>query len=77
MTIKTITANSKEDLGSEVYRLLAMTHAMAAKHPDFEIKSTATYIDDEYLLTVWTNGIVDIGSESIKGVYTYTYEAAK
>ena len=29
MTIKTITANSKEDAGSDTYELLKMTHAMA------------------------------------------------
>ena len=75
MDIKKITANSKEDAGSDTYELLKMVHAMAAKHPDFEIKETATYTSDDYCLTVWTNGIVDISAESIKGVHTYTYEA--
>lgn len=77
MTIKTITANSEEDFGGEKYELLKMVYAMAAKHPDFEIKSTATQFSDEYFLTVWTNNIVDITAESIKGVHTYTYEATK
>lgn len=85
MDIKKIQANSKEDAGSEVYRLLSMTHSMAGTianlqqkegvgiKPGFKLKSCATY--DDYKLTVWTNDIVDISAETIDGINYYSLEA--
>jgi hypothetical protein len=61
--IKTIKANSAE--GGEVYRLLNLVHQMAgslANSPRKEFQLAATNSDEMYgpILTVWTNGIVDI-----------------
>lgn len=55
---------------SEVYRLLNMIHSMAGRmaHSDIKkewgLKCTASYQD--YALTTWTNGIVDITAETHK-----------
>jgi hypothetical protein len=63
MTIETIKANSND--GGEVYRLLVMVHSMAgslANSPRKEFQLARTQSDPMYgpILTVWTNGIVDI-----------------
>jgi hypothetical protein len=47
---------------SDVYRLLNMTHVMACYDSQFRLSRTCT--DESYALTVWTNGIVDIGAET-------------
>lgn len=71
---------------SREYRCLNMIHAMAGQSAQsndsqWKLKATATY--DDYVLTVWTNGIVDIKAESWKreGVavkHEYSmYEASK
>lgn len=66
---KTITASWCKDDGerSDVYRLLNMVHAMAghdanSPRPLWELKATATL--DFYVMTVWTNGIVDVTAET-------------
>ena len=65
--IKTISASSTNE--NEQYRLLRMIHRMAgrcavAKIDNWRLSRTATY--DDYVLTVWTNGIVDIKAETNK-----------
>jgi len=69
MTIKTLTARSTNEDQSDIYRLLNMIHVMAGaqackKVGNWELSRTATY--DDYVLTVWTNGIVDIKAETHK-----------
>ena len=66
---KTITASWCKDDGerSDVYRLLNMVHAMAGRdanseRPSWDLKSTATH--EHYIMTVWTNGIVDVTAET-------------
>lgn len=65
--IKAITAGNDGTEKSEVYRLLNMVHVMAgrcavAKVDGWELKATCT--TDEYIKTVWTNGIVDVQAET-------------
>jgi len=65
--IKPVFANSRE--GGEVYRLLNMVHAMAgslANGPRKEFRLSRTNSDSQYgpIVTVWTNGIVDIEARS-------------
>lgn len=78
--IKTIKAtNALDDNGdkSDVYRLLNMVHAMAgrcavAKVDSWELKSTCTM--EYYVMTTWTNGIVDVVAESypLENEHVYT-----
>lgn len=61
--IKPIRANSRD--GGEVYRLLNMVHVMAgmlANEPKKGFTLAATQSSPEYgpIVTVWSNGIVDI-----------------
>lgn len=69
MTIETIKANSKD--GGDVYRLLVMVHSMAGSlanstRKDFRLVRTQS--DPMYgpIVTVWTNGIVDIEARTYK-----------
>lgn len=67
MSIKTIEADS--DTGGEVYTLLVMVHQMAgmlANQPGRQFQLKATQSDPMYgpILTVWTNGIVDLEARS-------------
>jgi len=68
--IKTITAKwDCKSEKSENYILLNMIHAMAGHYAtrgdkSWSLSSTAT--TDNYILTVWTNGIVDIKAETYK-----------
>ena len=66
---KTITASWCKDDGerSDVYQLLSMVHAMAGRDanspiPSWSLKATATH--DDYIMTMWTNGIVDVIAET-------------
>ena len=68
--IKTITANSED--GGDVYRLLNIVHSMAGSLANSERKEwqlSRTNSDSYYgpILTVWTNGIVDIEARTWKG----------
>lgn len=61
--ITAIHANSRD--GGEVYRLLNMVHVMAgrlANSPTKDFQLARTNSDPSYgpIVTVWTNGIVDI-----------------
>ena len=61
--IKPIHANSRD--GGDVYRLLNLVHAMAgqlANDPKKSFTLARTNSDPQYgpIITVWTNGIVDI-----------------
>ncbi|WP_348826626.1 hypothetical protein [Halomonas sp. RT37] len=65
--IRPISASSSNP--DDVYRLLVMTHCMAgslaiAKKDGWRLARTATF--PSYVMTVWTNGIVDIGAETDK-----------
>lgn len=65
--IKMITANSRE--GGEVYRLLNLVHAMAGRAANSNRKDwqlSRTQSDPMYgpIVTVWTNGIVDIEAKT-------------
>lgn len=67
--IKPINANS-EDRG-EVYRLLNMIHAMAGQMAQtgagkWNLLRVGT--TDDWALTVWGNGIVEVGAETWKAV---------
>lgn len=62
-TINPIHANSRD--GGDVYRLLNLVHSMAgslANSPRKEFTLARTNSDPQYgpIITVWTNGIVDI-----------------
>lgn len=66
---KTITASWCKDGGerSDVYQLLSLVHAMAGRdanspRPSWSLKATATH--DYYIMTMWTNGIVDVIAET-------------
>lgn len=66
---KTITASWCKDDGerSDVYQLISMVHAMAGRDanstsPSWSLKATATH--DYYIMTMWTNGIVDVIAET-------------
>lgn len=61
--IKPIHANSRD--GGDIYRLLNLVHAMAgqlANEPKKSFTLARTNSDPQYgpIITVWTNGIVDI-----------------
>ena len=65
--IKPINANSRD--GGEVYRLLNMVHVMAgalANSPSKMFTLGSTQSDPQYgpIVTVWTNGIVDVTARS-------------
>lgn len=65
--IKPIYANSRD--GGEVYRLLNMVHQMAgslANSPSKQFILARTQSDPMFgpIVTVWTNGIVDIEARS-------------
>ena len=66
-TIKPIHANSRD--GGDVYRLLNLIHVMAgsmANSPrkEFWLARTASEPSRPPIVTVWTNGIVDIEARS-------------
>ena len=66
-TIKPIYANSRE--GGEVYRLLNMVHVMAgalANSPSKQFTLARTQSEPMFgsIVTVWTNGIVDVEARS-------------
>ena len=74
MKIAPIRASSENK--DDVYRLLSLVHSMAgslaiAKSGGWELKSTCT-MPPEYVLTVWTNGIVDVKAETRHGVHEYS-----
>jgi hypothetical protein len=82
--IKTITANSRE--GGEVYRLLNLVHAMAGSAANSDKKDwqlSRTNSDPTYgpIVTVWTNGIVDIEARTWKdcdpAYHEYTLKAVE
>jgi hypothetical protein len=69
MSIETVKANSKE--GGDVYRLLVVVHHMAgilANSPRKEFRLARTQSDPTCgpIVTVWTNGIVDIEARTYK-----------
>ena len=73
--IKSIYANSRD--GGEVYRLLNMVHQMAgmlANEPKNAFTLAATQSSPEYgpIVTVWTNGIVDIKASSRVDYHEYS-----
>lgn len=84
--MKPITATYSEN-GSEersdTYRLLNMIHVMAGDNANspsrrvWQLKCNATYTDEGYYLTTWTNDVVDIEAISRNGVHTYTLRDAK
>lgn len=66
-SIEPIHANSRD--GGEVYRLLNMIHVMAgrlANSPTKDFQLARTNSDPMFgpIVTVWTNGIVDIEARS-------------
>lgn len=70
--IKPIHANSRD--GGEVYRLLNLVHAMAgqlANEPKKAFTLARTNSDPQYgpIITVWTNGIVDVEARSWPAEY--------
>ena len=72
--IKPIHASSENK--DDVYRLLNLVHSMAgslavAKSGEWWLKETCT-MPPEYVLTVWTNGIVDVKAETRHGVHEYS-----
>lgn len=76
-TIKATNELNENEEKSDVYRLLNMVHAMAgrcavAKVDSWELKSTCTM--EDYVMTTWTNGIVDIVAESypLENEHVYT-----
>lgn len=73
--IEPIRANS--DVGGEIYRLLNMAHQMAgslANSPSKQFTLAATQSDPQYgpIVTVWTNGIVDIEAKSWGDYHEYS-----
>ena len=75
--IKTISASNAGEEKSEVYRLLNTSHAMAgrcavAKIDGWSLSETCTM--DNYVRTVWTNGIVDVIAESYPHDGEHHYE---
>lgn len=69
IAITPIHANSRD--GGEVYRLLNMVHVMAgrlANSPtkDFQLSRTNSDLAYGPIVTVWTNGIVDIEARTWK-----------
>ena len=84
MTIKTIRAKSGDCQTEDVYRLLVLTHRMAGalaceKIGGWCLSKTATF--DDFVLTEWTNGIINIKAETNKfysgDEHTYTLSAVK
>lgn len=70
--IQTITASSRQ--GGEVYRLLNLVHAMAGSAANSDRKDwqlSRTQSDPMYgpIVTVWTNGIVDIEARTWRADY--------
>lgn len=70
--IKPVHANSRD--GGEVYRLLNMVHSMAgslANSPRKEFTLARTNSDPQYgpIVTVWTNGIVDVEARTWPAEY--------
>lgn len=64
---------------NEVYRLLNAMHVMAgqmacAKVGGWGIKSTCT-LPPEYVMTTWTNGVVDLIAETRNGEHEYSMVA--
>ena len=79
MKIEPIHANSENK--DDVYRLLNLVHSMAgslavAKTGEWELKEACT-MPPEYVLTVWTNGIVDVKAETRQGVHEYSMYAVE
>ena len=79
MKIEPIYASSEKK--DDVYRLLNLVHSMAgslavAKSCGWELKETCT-MPPEYVLTVWTNGIVDVKAETRHGVHEYSMYAVE
>lgn len=73
--IEPIRANS--DVGGEVYRLLNLVHQMAgmlANEPKKHFTLGLTQSDPQYgpIVTVWTNGIVDIEARSWGDYHEYS-----
>ncbi len=84
MTIKTIRAKSGDCQTEDVYRLLVLTHRMAGalaveKIGGWQLSKTATF--DDFVLTEWTNGIINIKAETNKwhsgDEHIYTLSAVK
>ena len=84
MTIKTIRAKSGDSQTDDVYRLLVLTHRMAGalaveKIGGWRLSKTATF--DDFVLTEWTNGIINIKAETTKwhsgDEHIYTLSAVK
>lgn len=79
MKIESIYASSENK--DDVYRLLNVVHSMAgsfavAKYGGWELKATCT-TPPEYVLTVWTNGIVDVKAETRHGFHEYSMYAVE
>jgi uncharacterized protein YbcV (DUF1398 family) len=81
MEIKTISAKNTDE-GSDAYMLLCAMHQMAgqmavAKIGGWELSKTATF--EDYVLTVWTNGIIDLTAETHKywNCDTHRYQLSK
>lgn len=75
LKIEPICANSHD--GGEIYRLLNLVHSMAgslANSPRKEFTLARTNSDPQYgpIVTVWTNGIVDIEARSRDGYHEYS-----
>lgn len=80
MTIKTVSANSRE--GGEVYLLLNMVHVMAGRlanspSKDFQLARTNSNPMFGPIVTVWTNGIMDIEARSSGDYHEYSMYACK
>ena len=84
MTIKTIRAKSGDSQTDDVYRLLVLTHRMAGalaveKIGGWGLSKKATF--DDFVLTEYTNGIINIKAESNKWYggdeHIYTLSAVK
>lgn len=76
-TITPIRASSENK--DDVYRLLNLVYSMAgslavARTGEWELKATCT-TPPEYVLTVWTNGIVDVKAETRHGIHEYSMYA--
>ena len=76
--IEPIYANSRD--GGDVYRLLVMVHSMAgsmANSPSRQFTLARTQSEPMYgpIVTVWTNGIVDVEARSsdLDGVKYHEY----
>lgn len=65
-----------ESRKSDTYKLINMIHAMAgslavANKDRWCLSKTATYTD--HVLTVWTNGIVEVGAETDRNINGESY----